>query len=458
MLAACAFCLAPSLWAQADKATQLLQNGAYQEAKPLYQKLVKQSPSNANYNYGYGVCCYETGEADAALVYLKRSADRKVIDAFHYLGKAYYDTYRFDEAVDSYEEYIDWLEKKKRDTSRAEEELQRARLAARMLKGVEQVTVVDSFVVDKEDFLDAYKLSREAGTLTKSEAVTAGVDYVNERESKRIATVGLDNGRKGLTSSIRLLNTWSEPEVISSLSEDGNVNYPFLLSDGVTLYYAADGEGSMGGYDLFMSRYDSESNAYLRPDHVGMPFNSPANDYMMAIDESRQLGWFVSDRYQPEGKACVYVFVPNDTKEVYDYDDTDEARLIAAASLRSIRTTWTDRSVVDAARQRLAEAQQASTELATKKKRDFTFVVSDTKVCHTLDDFTREEARRAYRQYAQKEQDLKQIRQSLDAKRKQYEAGQKAVGASILDLEQRAEDMTAELETLAGEVRAKELK
>ena len=54
-----------------------------------------------------------------------------------------------------------------------------------------------------------------------------------------------------LYSRIRLLDGWSEPESLTSLNEQGNVNYPFLMSDGITLYYASDGEGSLGGYDIF---------------------------------------------------------------------------------------------------------------------------------------------------------------------------------------------------------------
>ena len=58
------------------------------------------------------------------------------------------------------------------------------------------------------------------------------------------------------------------------------------------------------------------------PENVGMPFNSPYNDYMYVIDEFNDLGWFASDRYQPEDKVCVYVFVPNESKQVYDYEST----------------------------------------------------------------------------------------------------------------------------------------
>ena len=51
------------------------------------------------------------------------------------------------------------------------------------------------------------------------------------------------------------------------------------------------------------------TDTYLAPENVGMPFNSPYNDYMYVIDEFNNLGWFASDRYQPEDKsAYMYSF------------------------------------------------------------------------------------------------------------------------------------------------------
>ena len=104
-----------------------------------------------------------------------------------------------------------------------------------------------------------------------------------------------------------------------------------------------------------------------------MPFNSPYNDYMYALDDLNNLGWFASDRYQPEGKVCVYVFVPNSTKQVYDYETADPQAIIDAATLKEIKKTWSDPDKVRIARQHLAQVLYGgSTE---KKKSDFRFVV-----------------------------------------------------------------------------------
>ena len=124
------------------QAKQLFLNGEFEQAKPAFQKLVKQAPSNANYNYWYGACCYETGEKKEAQPYLEKSAARKVIDAYRYLGKLYYDIYRFDDAVDNYEQHIEWLEKKKRPTEMAEAELEQIKQAADIVEFINGIHIV----------------------------------------------------------------------------------------------------------------------------------------------------------------------------------------------------------------------------------------------------------------------------------------------------------------------------
>lgn len=43
--------------------------------------------------------------------------------------------------------------------------LEKSKADLRMLKGVEDVCIIDSFVVDKANFLSAYKISEESGKL-----------------------------------------------------------------------------------------------------------------------------------------------------------------------------------------------------------------------------------------------------------------------------------------------------
>lgn len=452
-------CTGPAMAQSLEQAKQLFLKGEFEQAKPVFQRLVKQAPSNASYNYWYGACCYETGEKKEAQPYLEKSAARKVIDAYRYLGKLYYDFYRFDEAVDNYEQHIEWLEKKKRPTEQAETELETIKQAARMIKGVENVAVIDSFVVDKSEFLAAYKISKESGSLYQDNSI-AGIAYQTEMGNKVIYGDKDAEGKMQLYSRIRLLDGWSDPDPLSSLNDQGNVNYPFLMADGITLYYASDGKGSLGGYDIFVTRYDSEDGTYLRPDNIGMPFNSPANDYMYAIDDFNNIGWFASDRYQPEDKVCIYVFIPNASKEVYNYENTDEQTIIDAASLHSIRSTWKDEEKIRKGKQRLAAVMYAKE--SEQRKKDFTLIIDDSAVYHTLNDFRSAEARKLYQQMAQKQKDYANLISALSSKRDRYAEGndtqKKSLAPSILDLEKRTEQLLKEIDQLSKQVRNEEIK
>mgnify|MGYP000110642368 CR=1 FL=1 len=442
-----------------EQARTLFTKGDYEQAKPVFQKYAKSQPSNGNYSYWYGVCCLKTGEPEEAVKYLETAVKRRVAGGQLYLGQAYNDTYRFEDAVDNYEQHIEWLEKKKRPTEAAESELEIIKQGARMIKGVEDVAVIDSFVVDKNEFLKAYKVSRESGTLNQDNSI-AGTIYQSEMGNKIIYGDQNPDGKMQLYSRIKLINNWSDPEPLNTLNEQGNVNYPYLMADGVTLYYASDGEGSLGGYDIFVTRYDSESSSYLRPDNIGMPFNSPANDYMYVIDELNNLGWFASDRYQPEDKVCIYVFVPNETKVVYDYENTDPTTLKEAASLRSIRTTWKDTDKVRIAKQKLAALIYAKD--TEKKEGDFLFIIDDSTAYHTLNDFRSTPARAAYQQVMQKQKDYDMLSKNLEEKREQYaqsnRSQKKALAPGILDLEKRTEQLLKEIEKLTLNVRNEEIK
>ena len=133
-----------------------------------------------------------------------------------------------------------------------------------------------------------------------------------------------------ILSRNKLLDKWSDGSLLpGSINEAMNADYPYVLTDGITIYYASDGPGSMGGYDIFVTRYNTNTDSYLMPENVGMPFNSPYNDYMYVIDEFNDLGWFASDRYQPEGKVCIYVFIPNSSKQVYNYEGMDPDKMIS---------------------------------------------------------------------------------------------------------------------------------
>ena len=227
-----------------------------------------------------------------------------------------------------------------------------------MREMTQQIVIVDSIVVNKDQFLASIRLSSECGQLMNTGTFfrnqLQGTLYINEMGNK-VYFSQPDGHQQQLYTADKLGNEWSKPQPLQGLSEGiDEASYPFMLTDGLTFYFAGKGEESIGGYDIFLTRYDSRSGSFLKPENIGMPFNSEANDYMYAIDEANRIGYFASDRRQPEGKVCIYVFVPQDTRKTYDNSKFSEEQIRNFADIASIADTWGDGTERKAALARIA--------------------------------------------------------------------------------------------------------
>jgi cell division septation protein DedD len=69
---------------------------------------------------------------------------------------------------------------------------------------------------------------------------------------------------------------------------------PFYTLENATLYFASNGHPSIGGYDTFQS--SGSHTQWERPENLGYPFNSSADDFYYVLRPSRAGGYFVSNR------------------------------------------------------------------------------------------------------------------------------------------------------------------
>ena len=188
---------------------------------------------------------------------------------------------------------------------------------------------------------------------------------------------------------------------------------------------------------------------------MGLACNAPYIDLMHVMDEFNELGWIATDRYRLKGKVCIYVFIPNSSKQVYNYEGMDPDKMISLAQLHSIKDTWTDTDAVEAARERLRTAANAKPR--TTKKHDFQFIIDDHSPYYQLDDFRSPQAKALYGKYNQLEQSYKQLREKLEDMRSEYSRANKQekdkMSAAILDLEQRVRQLSTEMEQTAIQVR-----
>ena len=361
---------------------------------------------------------------------------------------------------------IEQLQKKKQPTIQEEELLETARKGRIKLQATEQVMFIDSLVLPKTEVLNAIKISSECGSIHPLNSIIkddkSGSSYFqNQLSDKRMYAQPNKNGKLRLVESLLIANEWSVPTPLRGFNEEenDNFNFPFMLTDGITMYFAAENAESVGGYDIFMTRYDADTQQFLVPDNIGMPFNSPANDYLYVIDEFNNLGYFVSDRNQPADSVCLYTFIPNDKRSIYNIDETGEEKLRNLAKINRIKDTWANPTAVKEAQKRLAETRSAKQE--NQKKRDFVFVLNDQHTYFTLADFRKPKAKERAQWWLENKKELQSRSQELNHLRARYVAGnetQKAQIAPQIRLnEEKLEQIEQDLREQEKEIRKLEL-
>lgn len=442
-----------------NSAKKLFQQGDYTAAKPMFRSLLKKSPNNAEYSYWYAVCCLETGDTVDVVPLLELAASHDIVNANRYLGDHYSNVMDYPSAMECYGDFIDDV---KDDSLRAryQRRLTEVTRLNRMVMNCAKVCVIDSFVVEKSDFLSVYNIGAEAGTVAAQaaffdDASLVGHVYSPERGMDLyFSDRDEDDGLLKLYRNSRVGDEWGRAERLEGFETGGNDDYPFMLSDGVTLYFASDGEGSIGGYDLFVARFDTEDGRFLRPDNLGMPFNSTANDYMLAINEVANLGWFASDRNQPDSLVCVYLFVPNGGSVKYDASLGYDV-LLSRAMITSIADTQEDEEVVRKATQQFALIQYSNS--AGMRKNEFLFVIDDSRDYSRLSDFRSERAREMFTEWRERREAHEDNIAMLERKRDQYASatgrGKAALSEEILSLEHLVENEQVMLLNMEREIR-----
>jgi len=335
-----------------------------------------------------------------------------------------------------------------------------------MREATQQIVFIDSIVVDKNDFLSSIRLNPESGRLTtydqffRSQEHPDGYVFINEMGNKCYFSDENDNGRMQLFTSDKLGSEWSDPIVVKGICEGiTETNYPFMMTDGTTFYFAAKGPESIGGYDIFVTRYDSEDGQFLKPENIGMPFNSEANDYMYVIDEQNNFGFFVTDRRQPKGKVCVYVFIPPTARQTYNLDVYSEEQLRSLSEIRRIADTWGDGKESKLALERL---RSTPTNVAQPTKPDMKFIINDNVTYTSVSQFRSPESQPLFQQLTDTKKKLTEIQNTLDKTRTFYARAnaedKRVLRTEILDGEDEILRLTNQVSNLEKRIRNAENK
>lgn len=366
-----------------SEAKALAQAENYPEALAAFRNLIQQPKmaKNAEVNKFYGQCLCMTGSYEESLSYLTVGNKGGFYGALWYLGISKQHLYDFEGAIEDLEQYKKRCKKNSPWIPRTDSIIAECQLGMRALSHIQDVVIIDSMMVSKQNFFEYYKLGHESGEIAADETFEASY-YDRERITE---------------------------ESIVSLMEDAEVKYPFMRSDGETFYFASNATPGFGGYDIYRTSFNSDNDSFFAPTRLGMPFNSPYNDYLMAVDETNQVGWWATDRNAAPGYVCIYLFILDDDAEQLDDED------IARARIDRIKDSWKEDDYDDL----LHAVRNVDVIIEDNRK---VIPISDFVVYSSIDDFKNPEARKAYEKYEQIQETIAATKAELASARLDYSA------------------------------------
>ena len=91
------------------------------------------------------------------------------------------------------------------------------------------------------------------------------------------------------------------PGINTAYDEDA----PYITADGNTLFYSSNGDGTIGGYDIFKAELDSSGN-FSESENMGIPINSPGDDIYYTQNEDKTLAFYASSKPFGNGDMDIY--------------------------------------------------------------------------------------------------------------------------------------------------------
>ncbi|MCD4734889.1 MAG: hypothetical protein K8R53_02475, partial [Bacteroidales bacterium] len=293
------------------EADQLFNEGEYGEASPKYSQLLSIYPKNPDYNYRYGVCVLKTNRKDITipLKYLEAAAifGCKEEKLNFYMGLAYHYNLKFSQAIESFESYLSQGLKEK--TDEVDALIINCKNGQKLCKDDILVSIINKEQCLLSNFHRAYLSADIPGkvlvtpesfqTEADKQRDYSGLIYISGSSLAVFASYGEhDPGNKDIYL-IRMMGNgeWGAPErlpdVINTIYDE---DFPTISEDGNNLFFCSTGHNSIGGYDIFLSRYDTINQQWNEPVNLDSRINTPFDDILFCMTEEVNNVIFASNR------------------------------------------------------------------------------------------------------------------------------------------------------------------
>lgn len=325
---------------QKTKAEDYFKNQEYSKALPIYSQLLSLYPSDPIYNYKYGVCLVETNsQTSSAIKYLTLASTKNVnSNTYFYLGKAYHLNYKFDEAIKNYNKFKQVGSKTDVKSFQPDRYIEMCNNGKELIRYISDLMVLENKKLKNEDFYMSYDIKDFGGrilflspdfksNIDKSEKapllmfLSEKLNVIYYASYGKSNKTGTDIYRKKRIED----GSWGEAENLGLvINTPYDENYPYIHSDGVTLYFCSKGHNSMGGYDVFRSIFDESTNTWSEPVNLDFPTNTPYDDIMFATDPKEEIAYFASNRETGSEKISVYKIKVDKNPIEKEYLDLEE--------------------------------------------------------------------------------------------------------------------------------------
>ena len=277
------------------QARDLFDHANYQEASLAYQNIEQHIDLEAADAYNYGISLYHAKKDKIVcitMLELASTAKNTPVDVYYYLGRANYYNYRFSTAIKWYKKFTSVCKPADITKLNIEKEMEYCTTGLKLVNNPLVLEVYEKKHVDvtymqhsfseteskskilvitddmrssidkKKNFKSLLFLSADKNTILYS---SYGEDDANGKDIYQLKKLG--NGK------------WSTvPLNISIINTPMDEEYPSLSKDGKTLYFSSKGWENMGGYDIFKSTWDENTETWTKPVNLGSPINSPFED------------------------------------------------------------------------------------------------------------------------------------------------------------------------------------
>ena len=197
-----------------------------------------------------------------------------------------------------------------------------------MLNYASRPRVVTSVTVPRDNFFLHYGHFPDK---TWRQGADFGAFPYSDNMDKVVIPVKGDSGSYDLSFATRSQDGWSPlADMGSGVNSPEDELYPVLSDDGKTVWFSSKGLYGLGGYDIFVSRWDDQRQEWGVAENLGFPFSSPYDDMLFCNTPDGKYSLFASNRACAADSMVIYLlqFDPQPVKQAVP--SVEAARMLAS--------------------------------------------------------------------------------------------------------------------------------